>query len=363
MYSHEYFINRAIVLAKNGVGYVSPNPLVGAVIVKNDKIIAEGYHEAFGKAHAERVAITNCSTGDLSDAILYVTLEPCSHYGKQPPCTDLIIESGIKKVVIASKDPNPNVSGKVADILRNAGIEVIEGILESKAKFMNRFFLKHIIRNTPYVMLKVAQTLDGFIAANNGKSKWISCEESRKRSHILRHEFDAVMIGAGTALKDDPQLTVRSVAGRNPKRVVLDSVLTLPANLTLLNDEDKHNTILCVSDELSSSDKAQKLLDSGIKIVSAKKTLRGLEIDEILKKLYSEHNIGSVMVEGGAKLFSSLLENDLADELQIFIAPKVFGSGLKAFGDLEIYQRENAKQFKIVSSEISGTDVHLVMTK
>jgi diaminohydroxyphosphoribosylaminopyrimidine deaminase/5-amino-6-(5-phosphoribosylamino)uracil reductase len=356
-------MQKAIELAKNGAGYVSPNPLVGAVIVKNSQIIAEGYHRKYGGPHAEREVINKCQREDLSEAILYVTLEPCSHYGKQPPCTDLIIQSGIGKVFIASKDPNPNVSGNGTEILRNAGIEVYEGILENEAIYMNRFFMKHIITKRPYVMLKSAQTLDGFIALNSGESKWISCDESRKRAHLLRHEFDAVLIGSGTAIKDDPQLTVRNVPGRNPKRIVLDSELNLPVNLKMFNDEMKKNTIICTSIALSDSAKARMLSDEGINIVTAEKTSNGLKINEILNKLYLKHNIGSIMVEGGAKLFSTLLENDLADEIQLFIAPKIFGNGLKTFGYLEIDKIENAKQFKIISHELCGIDIHLIMTK
>jgi len=356
-------MQRAIELAKSGAGYVSPNPLVGAVVVKNNQIIAEGYHKAYGQEHAERDAINKCSASDLAGATLYVTLEPCSHFGKQPPCTDLIIHSGIKKVVIANSDPNPNVSGKGTDVLRQTGIEVIQGILENEAKFMNRFFFKHIVKRIPYIMLKAAQTLDGYIATTVGESKWISCEESRRRVHRLRHEFDAIMVGFGTAINDNPKLNVRDFAGRNPKRIILDSNMRLPEHWNVLADEIRENTILCISKEFEKTSKAMQIAHNGVNILALPYSEVGFDLRTLFNKIYTDYNIGSVMVEGGAKVFSSLLKKDLVDEIQLFIAPKIFGNGIKTFSEFEISNIHDSKKFKISSNEISGDDIHIILTK
>jgi diaminohydroxyphosphoribosylaminopyrimidine deaminase / 5-amino-6-(5-phosphoribosylamino)uracil reductase len=204
--THEFFMRQALDLAKNGTGLVSPNPLVGALIVKNDEIIAEGWHHSYGMPHAERDAVSKCDGIDLTDAILYVNLEPCSHHGKQPPCTDVIIENKFKTVVIASNDPNPNVSGGGSSILRKAGIEVIEGVMKSESDWLNRFFFKHITSGSPYVILKAGQTADGFTALENGQSKWITSLGSRTEAHKLRAQVDAIMVGTNTAEKDNPSL-------------------------------------------------------------------------------------------------------------------------------------------------------------
>jgi diaminohydroxyphosphoribosylaminopyrimidine deaminase/5-amino-6-(5-phosphoribosylamino)uracil reductase len=357
-------MRRALELAKNGTGMVSPNPLVGAVIVKNDEIIAEGWHHAYGMPHAERDAISKCNGIDLTDAILYVNLEPCSHHGKQPPCTDIIIEKKFRTVVIASNDPNPNVSGGGINVLRQAGIEAIEGVMKNEADWLNRFFFKHITSGFPYVILKTGQTADGFTALENGESKWITNIESRAEAHKLRAKVDAIMVGSNTAEKDNPELTVRHVEGRNPWRVVLDKNLRLDTSLKLFQTNEMHRTIICCSKGLSESDKATELRNLGNEILISNLEKNGkLDIKDILEKLERQYKITSILVEGGATLHSTFLEKGLADELQLFIAPKFFGSGLSTFGHINVNQVEEAPAYKLKHLQQIGDDIHTIYIK
>jgi diaminohydroxyphosphoribosylaminopyrimidine deaminase/5-amino-6-(5-phosphoribosylamino)uracil reductase len=357
-------MRRALELAKNGTGMVSPNPLVGAVIVNNDEIIAEGWHHVYGMPHAERDAISKCNGIDLTDAILYVNLEPCSHHGKQPPCTDIIIEKKFRTVVIASNDPNPNVSGGGINVLRQAGIKVIEGVMKNEADWLNRFFFKHITSGFPYVILKAGQTADGFTALENGESKWITNLESRAEAHKLRAKVDAIMVGSNTAEKDNPELTVRHVEGRNPWRVVLDKNLRLDTSLKLFQTNEMHRTIICCSKEKSESDKATELRNLGNEILISNLEKTGkLDGKDILEKLERQYKITSILVEGGASLHSTFLEKGLADELQLFIAPKFFGSGISTFGKISINQVEEAPAFKLKHLQQIGDDIHTIYIK
>ncbi len=357
-------MRRALDLAMNGTGLVSPNPLVGALIVKNDKIIAEGWHHAYGMPHAERDAISKCEGIDLTDAILYVNLEPCSHHGKQPPCTDAIIQNKFKTVVIASNDQNPNVSGGGSSILRKAGIEVIEGVMRSESDWLNRFFSKHITSGSPYVILKAGQTADGFTALENGDSKWITSLGSRTEAHKLRVQVDAVMVATNTAEKDNPELTVRHVDGRNPWRIVLDKNLKLDKSLKIFQTDEKHRTIICCSMEMSETDKATELRDTGNEILVSNIDETGkLDIKNILEQLERQYKITSVLVEGGATLHSSILEKGLADELQLFIAPKFFGSGISTFGNVRVQSVEEAPTFKLKHLQQIEDDIHAIFIK
>lgn len=361
MLNDEELMWKAIKLALKGSGYVSPNPRVGAVIVKNGEIIAEGYHSHFGGEHAEINAIKNSAIDSFDDATLYVNLEPCSHQGKTPPCVNEIIERKFKRVVIGMVDPNPLVSGSGIKMLEEAGIDVKVGVLEQECKWLNRFFIKHITSGLPYVILKSAVSLDGFIATTNNESKWISSEESRRRVHILRSTCDAVLIGRKTAEKDNPSLTVRHINGRNPKRVLLDTNLISPLNLNLFTDEFRENTIVVCSESASQTAKAETLKSTGVSILTARLDKNNkIDLVDALLKLSNNHQISSVLVEGGSSIFSSFIHKNIFDELQIFISNKIFGNGIRLFNDWEALTIDKAMYFKLKAISRSDTDIHLI---
>jgi diaminohydroxyphosphoribosylaminopyrimidine deaminase/5-amino-6-(5-phosphoribosylamino)uracil reductase len=259
----ESYIKLTLELARKGRGNVSPNPMVGAVLVKDDKIIGAGYHEYFGGNHAEVNAISNSRT-QLDGATLYVNLEPCSHFGKTPPCVDTIIQNKISRVVIGTLDMNPVVSGNGIRRLKEAGIDVRVGVLENECVSLNKFFFKHITQQLPYVTLKAAQTLDGKIADPKGDSKWITSLNARRYVHSLRSQYDAVLVGASTIRKDDPSLTVRFIEGRNPKRIVLDSGLRLSLNYSIFNNNMDSNLIVVASRKSASKvRKIEKMKEKG----------------------------------------------------------------------------------------------------
>ncbi len=242
----EQYMRLAINLAKKGMGKTSPNPLVGAVVVKNDEIVGKGYHKRSGEPHAETNALKACGN-KAKNATLYVNLEPCCHHGKTPPCTDIIIKSGIKKLVCAALDPNPQVNGRGISILREGGVEVDLGILEKEAEKLNEVYLKFITTGLPFVMLKVAQTLDGKIATKLGNSKWITQEDSRRFVHSLRASVDAVLVGANTVKRDDPELTVHSAKGENPIRIILDSTGKISKNSKVIKGSKNGKTIIATA--------------------------------------------------------------------------------------------------------------------
>lgn len=313
------YMKLALKLAKRGIGYVNPNPPVGAVIVKNGKILSTGYHKRYGDLHAERNAILDALKRNinLKGATMYVTLEPCDHYGKTPPCTDLIIEAGIKKVVIATRDPNP-VSGNGIEKLMNNEIEVEVGVLENQARELMKFFIKYITKKMPYVTLKYASTLDGKIADKYGNSKWIT-NELRKIAHRLRKDHMAVLVGSSTALTDNPQLNIRFVNSKkkSPIKVILDKAgrtLQKMDTLNLYNDEAK----VLVFTEIAGVQNIPEF----VKVINFTKP------EEILKHLYSE-GIDSVLIEGGSEIFSQFLP--FADEIYGFYGLKVLGEGKDIF--------------------------------
>ncbi|MBM2814838.1 MAG: Riboflavin biosynthesis protein RibD [Ignavibacteria bacterium] len=357
-------MRRALKLAQRGIGKVSPNPLVGAVLLHDEKVISEGWHKEFGGGHAEVNAIESASVADLEGSTLVVTLEPCNHTGKTPPCTELIISKGISRVVIGMPDPNPFVAGHGIESLKEAGIEVVTGILEDECRFMNRFFIEYITTGKPYIIMKIAQTIDGFIATLNGESKWITCTESRRRTHSLRASVDAVLIGKNTALKDNPELTVRLVKGINPKRIVLDKNLSLPQNLLLFTDSFKNNTILCCCEEVANSIKGKTLISNGFNIINVPVNNYGLlDLGKCIEALAKEYGIASILVEGGAQIYSSFIENNFVNELQIFISPKIIGSGLSPFADFNPGTLSFAPKFKIVKIKKSGSDLLVIALK
>lgn len=313
----ELFMQRALELALLGIGKVSPNPMVGCVIVHDNVIIGEGWHQAFGKSHAEPNAIAQVKDKALlKNATLYVTLEPCAHFGKTPPCANLIIDKQIPRVVIANLDPNPLVAGKGLKLLQEAGVEVTVGLLAQKATWLNRRFFTYINHQRPYVILKWAETSDGFIARENHDSKWISGELSRKLVHKWRTEEDAILVGKNTALYDNPQLTSRDWQGKNPLRIVIDKNLDLPSHLYLF---DKSVKTICINALKS---------EEGNFLVYQKVDFNILGT-EILKVLY-QHHIQSVIIEGGSATLQYFIDNHLWDEARVFVAPATFEKGLRA---------------------------------
>lgn len=333
--SHERFMRRCLELALNGSGNVSPNPMVGSIIVVDGQIIGEGYHMHYGGPHAEVNAVSSVADESmLRHATLYVNLEPCSHFGKTPPCSDLIIAKGIPRVVIGCRDPHVKVAGKGIEKLIAAGIEVIEGVLEEESEKLNEGFISSHRKGRPFVALKLAQTLDGKIATATGASKWITGEDARREVHRLRCRYDAVLTGAATVLADDSRLTVRHCAGRNPLRVVLDSRLSIPASAGIFSDEAE--TILFTSTAMHKSEKAVRLAGEGITILPVEERDCGLDLAAVLDALH-QRRVLSVLVEGGSRLVSSLIKTKLADKIYLFIAPKLFGGdGLSAFAPLGI---------------------------
>ena len=317
-------------LAVLGKGNVSPNPLVGAVLVKNGRTIASGYHEFYGGPHAE----VNCLDGvkgNLRSATLYVNLEPCAHHGKTPPCVDRIIRQGIGRVVVGMVDPNPLVRGHGIRKLRQAGVDVIVGVLENECRELNRIYIRHITLRRPYIHLKIAQSADGRIAGPLGTNRWFTSLSSRKLVHAWRAEHDAVLVGARTVRIDDPELTVRLAQGRDPDAIVIDGQLRVPEKAKLFRDLSKRRVLLVTSSEAlkNSRDKVARLSARGVIVLPFPSHLGHLSLVDILRGLYA-HHIGSILVEGGAQVFSQFIEEGLFDQLSVFVAPKYFGRGLRA---------------------------------
>lgn len=359
----ESYIQLAIEIAKKGEGSVSPNPLVGCVIIKNNRIIGAGYHQKYGEDHAEIKAI-NSSAESLEGSTLYVNLEPCSHYGKTPPCVERIIKEKIKRVVIGTLDINPLVSGNGVKTLKKAGIEVKVGVLEKECIELNKFFFKYITTKLPYITLKAAQTLDGLIADFNQRSDWISSSESRKYVHWLRARYDAVLIGSETAKKDNPKLTVRLTEGRNPYRVVLDSNLSLKSDLNLFKNNSDKKTIIITSEKSKSKVKTiNQFKKSGVMLLFAKSDNYGrLKLKSVIKEL-SELQIISVLVEGGSKIFSSFIKQNLFDDIHLFVSPKILGGGLKTFSEIGSKKLSDALKLSIRNSQKLGDDILIELVK
>jgi diaminohydroxyphosphoribosylaminopyrimidine deaminase/5-amino-6-(5-phosphoribosylamino)uracil reductase len=318
------YMKRALELAKKGIGYTNPNPLVGAVIVKNDRVIGEGYHEKYGSHHAEVNAFQNAAE-DVAGATMYVSLEPCSHFGKTPPCANAIVEKGIKKVIIGLKDPNPLVAGKGIEILRSNGIEVVTGVLEEEGRKLNEIFLKYITTKLPFCILKTAMTLDGKIATHTGDSKWITNEMSREFVHQLRHRVSGIMVGIGTILADDPMLNTRlkNGEGSDPHRIVVDSKARLPLEARILSMQSNANTILATT-EHADKEKIKLLEEKGVEVIITPLVNGKVDLKTLMREL-GERKIDSVLLEGGGSLNYSALEAGIIDKVYSFIAPKIIG--------------------------------------
>lgn len=319
------YMQIALELAKLGTGYTNPNPLVGAVIVKDDRIIGEGWHKAYGDHHAEVNAFLNAAE-DVEGATMYVTLEPCSHYGKTPPCAKAIVEKKIKKVVIGLKDPNPLVAGKGIEILQKAGIEVVTGVLEEEGRKLNEIFLKYITTKLPFCIMKTAMTLDGKIASFTGDSRWVTGEASRQYVHELRHRVAGIMVGIGTVLADDPSLTTRLEQGRgsDPIRIVADSSARIPLEAKVLNLESDKKTIIAVT-EKAEKNKLKALEEKGAEVIVIPSKNGKVNLALLMRKL-GERKIDSILLEGGSELNYTALEDGIVDKVNAFIAPKILGS-------------------------------------
>ena len=359
----ESYIRLAIEIAKKGAGKVSPNPMVGVVIVKNERILGAGFHEKFGSKHAEINAIEKVKE-NIEGATLFTNLEPCSHYGKTPPCVDRIISEKIKRVVIGTLDMNPLVSGKGVKKLKSAGIDVKVGVLENECIELNKFFFKYVTKKLPYVSLKAAQTIDGKIADKSGESSWISSLQSRKYVHSLRAKYDAVLVGKGTIEKDDPKLTVRLVEGRNPKRVILDANLDIKLSHRIFTKNNDKNLIVITSKKNAGKKrKINKLNLLGALVLFAKEESgEKVDLKSALRELY-KIGIASVLVEGGSEVFTSFVKENLFDDMLMFISPRILGCGVPLIGNLGIKNLQKSVKAKIGNVEKIGDDILLELLK
>ena len=383
------YMQRAIALAKKGAGFVNPNPMVGCVVVKDNEIITEGYHEYYGGLHAERNALTN-TAADCKDATLYVTLEPCCHHGKTPPCTDIIIEKGIKKVVVGLLDPNPLVSGKGISILQDAGIEVVTGVEEDKIKELNKVFLKYIKTKRPYVILKTAMTLDGKIASHTGDSKWITNEKSRQLVHKLRSEMMGIVAGIGTVKADNPMLNCRlenqqpTANGQKPNihqpiRIIVDTKASISLDSNIVKTANEYRTILAIGRDVTpvaseqTTDNRQQTTDEKLKsfnveILQCDEKDGHVDINDLMIKL-GHKGIDSLLLEGGSCLNAAFLEAGCVDEVYAFIAPKIIGGehskspiggkGIELMRDAITFDKIEIEQIEndiLIKGKIKSTD-------
>lgn len=351
MTTDEKYMERCIELALKGSGKVSPNPLVGCVIVKNGKIIAEGWHKRYGGNHAERNAINSALRKgiNLKGAELYVNLEPCSHYGLTPPCADLVAKYKFKRVIIGIKDPYYKVAGKGIKILQKAGINIKVGVLQKECREVNKFFFKYVKTALPYITIKTAQSLDGKIANDKFESKWISSYESRKLVHKMRAVYDAVLVGMNTVKYDNPELTVRLTRGRNPVRIVIDPFLQTDLKSNVYNTKTA-DTIVITSHLVSTSKKA-KFEKHGVIVMPCNSKNGIVDIKEAVIKL-GALGLTSIMIEGGAKTYHELIKQNFVDEYMIFIAPKIMGKGISAFNEKFALLEKGGIEYYKVSTDV-----------
>ena len=355
--SDDTYMKLALEYAQKGCGWVNPNPMVGAVVVKDGRVIGTGYHQRYGELHAERNALAAC-TESPQNATLYVTLEPCCHYGKTPPCTEAILKSGVRRVVVGTVDPNPLVAGKGIQILREHGIEVTEGVLRETCTKLNEVFFHFIQTKTPFVVMKYAMTMDGKIATHSGQSKWITGETARRRVQEDRHRYSGIMVGVGTILADDPLLTCHLSDSKNPIRIICDSRLRTPLNARVVQTAGDAPTILvtCSQDEAL----ARPYRDAGCEVLTLPTMDGHVDLRELIAVL-GEKEIDSVLLEGGSELNWSALQSGIVNKVQAYVAPKLFGgAGAKCpVGGIGVKDPEKA--FRLASPQITrlGEDVLL----
>jgi diaminohydroxyphosphoribosylaminopyrimidine deaminase/5-amino-6-(5-phosphoribosylamino)uracil reductase len=354
-HSDERWMRRALALAKKGKGWTSPNPCVGAVVVKNGRAVGEGFHPRAGEPHAEIFALQQAGK-QARGATLYVTLEPCSHHGRTPPCADAVLNAGISRVVAAMVDPNPKVNGQGLLKLQAAGVEVACGVLEEQARHLNEDFIKFKSQRLPFVTLKIAMTLDGKIATASGESKWITGEKARSYVQRLRHEHDAILVGINTVLADDSQLTTRLRRGKDPQRIIVDSRARLPLTARVLQVQSSASTWVATTQRAPHS-RVGKLQQAGAKILQTEPQSGRVHLGQLMKML-AEQNVMSVLIEGGGTIAWSALEAGIVDKVIFFIAPKIIGGkdAISAVGGVG-RRLDEAWQLRDVTVRKVGEDV------
>jgi diaminohydroxyphosphoribosylaminopyrimidine deaminase/5-amino-6-(5-phosphoribosylamino)uracil reductase len=355
MLDDEKWMKRALRLAEKGRGKTSPNPMVGAVLVKEGKTIGEGYHVRAGGDHAEIIALKQAGD-EARGATLYLNLEPCTHYGKTPPCAPAVIRAGVKRVVIGMADPNPLVKRKGIENLKGAGLEVDVGIQEKECRRLNEAFCKYILKREPFIILKVAATLDGKIAARDGDSKWISGEASRRFVHRLRDQVDGVIVGIGTVLKDDPMLTARVRGGRDPYRIILDSRLRIPERAKV-TEISPSKTIIATT-EAAPKDKIERLENKKVRVLVLASKEGRINLKTCLSKL-GEMEMMSLLVEGGSQVNGAFLDENLVDKLLLFLSPKLIGDSqaLGIFGGKGVTNLKEAVVLREIRTKRIGEDI------
>ncbi|MFA1736845.1 bifunctional diaminohydroxyphosphoribosylaminopyrimidine deaminase/5-amino-6-(5-phosphoribosylamino)uracil reductase RibD [Lysinibacillus fusiformis] len=356
----EKYMQLALDLAASAKGNTNPNPLVGAVIVKNDIIVGTGLHRKAGEPHAE-VHAFRMAGEHAQNATLYVTLEPCSHFGKTPPCANLVKESGVSRVVVAMQDPNPTVAGRGIQLLRDAGIAVEVGVLEQQARRLNERFIHNMLTKRPFVISKFAMTVDGKIATHTGHSKWVTGDAAREDVHHIRHEVDGILVGVGTVIADNPSLTTRlsDGFGKNPTRIIMDSLLRTPLDANVINTEEAPTILVCSNE--GSQEKVDSFTNKGLTVLPIEKNEHGLNIDEMLARLY-EHGITDILLEGGSKVNASFLQQGAIDKYVIYIAPKVLGGNLSLtpFAGYNPSLMSEAWDIEFASFDKVGEDLRII---
>ena len=351
---HDKYMRRALILARRGLGKTGPNPAVGCVIVKNGKVVGEGWHKRAGTPHAEVHALAQAGTS-AKNADVYVTLEPCAHFGKTPPCADALIEAGVARVYAGMVDPNPRVSGRGLEKLRAAGIGATAGILGEDCRVVNEPFIKHVTTGLPFVILKSALTLDGKSATAEGDARWISSEKSRRYVHKLRSQVDAIMVGVGTVIADDPQLTARIPGGKDPLRVVVDSNLKVPLSAKLLHVKSKAKTL--VATVSNDAPRISGIMETGAEIVVCQDKMGKVDLPDLLARLGAMF-IQSVLLEGGSTLAGEALRQGLIDKVMLFYAPKlVGGEGPGLFAGRGVARMEDAIHLRNIAFTRFGEDI------
>ena len=355
--NHENWMKQCLRLARKGIGKVSPNPAVGAIIVAGGKVLAAGFHKRFGEPHAEVNCLSNFH-GDPRKATLYVNLEPCVHSGKTPPCADLVIESGIRNVVVGILDPNPLVSGRGVRKLRKAGVRVTSGACEDECRMLNRTFFKNMTSGFPYIHLKVAVSIDGKL---RGQQKWVTSWQARREVHHWRARHDAVLVGAGTVIRDDPRLNVRLVRGRDSHVVIIDGNFRVPSIAKVFSSAPGRRVLLCSSTKAIREDpeKVNRIRASGAEILPFPAKNGRIALPDICKTLL-KNNIGSILVEGGEDVSGGFISAGLVDELSIFAAPVVLGGNVNAFRTRAgAHVRQEDRMVRHISARRTGTDLLL----
>lgn len=351
----EKWMKRALRLAEAGRGRTSPNPVVGAVLVKRGKVVGEGYHAKIGEAHAEIIALRQAGER-ARGAVLYLNLEPCTHFGRTPPCAPQVMKAGLKRAVIGMEDPNPLVNGKGIEALRKSGLDVKVGVLGGQCRKLNEAFCKYILKKQPFVLLKVAATLDGKIATRHGDSKWISGEASRRFVHRLRDQVDGVLVGIGTVLRDDPLLTARMKEGREPYRIVLDSRLKIPEDAKVF--EHSPSEVILATTVSAPHEKIERLEEKGVRVLIIDSKDGRVDLRTCLNKL-GEMGLMNILVEGGSRINGSFLDEGLIDKFLLFLSPKCLGDPKSPgiFGGRGVSDLSEAVGLKEIKTKRIGEDI------